>query len=337
MDPQYLLLLLEKYSAGTCTEEELGLLNAWYAALGKERPDQLLDPGSEAAMLLTQQKLQELRARLAAVPAATSLQPVRGALWRRMGRWAAVVTGVALVSGMAYYGWQQRRQQAAIAMQAAPQTVDKLAYSRHITLPDSSTVVLHAGSRLEYPAVFSGSERAVILSGEAYFDIREDPTRRFVINTGRVKTTVLGTAFNIKAYPGSNEITVSVTKGKVKVEDGQQVLAVLTPDQQMVYNTMAATLTQKPVSALEQINWTQEDMVFESIPFEQIAATISKRYEVNIRFDNPALAQCPVRASFSGTESLDEVLTVLCTVRNATYTMMPGGGVMIHGKGCSTD
>ncbi|GAA0564783.1 FecR domain-containing protein [Chitinophaga japonensis] len=333
MDPQYLLLLLEKYSTGACTPAELELLDAWYTALGKERPDQLLDPDSEAAMLLTQQKLQELRARLTAVPAGAPLRPVRNPLWRRMGRWAAVVAGIALVSGMTWYSWQQRRQQ--VALQATPQTVDKLAYSRHITLPDSSTVVLHAGSRLEYPAAFSGAERVVTLSGEAYFDIREDPAHRFVINTGRVKTTVLGTAFNIKAYPGSNEITVSVTKGKVKVEDGQQVLAVLTPDQQMVYNTLAATLAQKPVNALEQVNWAREDMVFESVPFEQITTAISKRYEVDIRFDNPALAQCPVRASFSGTESLEEVLTVLCTVRNATYTLLPDGDVMIHGKGCS--
>ena len=175
------------------------------------------------------------------------------------------------------------------------------------------------------------------LSGEAYFDIHQDTKSSFVINTGSVKTTVLGTAFNIKAYPGSNEVIVSVTKGKVKVEDGPKMLAVLTPDQQIVYNTVASTLAQRQVNALDEISWTRSDMVFESMPFETIAGIISKRYHVNIQFNNEALKQCLVRASFSGTESLEEVLSVLCTVRNATYTIEDGQHVVIDGKGCSAD
>jgi ferric-dicitrate binding protein FerR (iron transport regulator) len=255
--------------------------------------------------------------------------------WKKAGRWAAVLAGVALLSGVLFFSLQRRLSPH--KQPAGRQTLAGLDHSRYVTLPDGSKVVLHAGSHLEYPAAFSGTVREVTLSGEAYFDIQQDRSRGFVINTGSVRTTVLGTAFNIKAYPGSHQIVVSVTKGKVKVEDGPKMLAVLTPDQQIVYNIKEATMAQRQVNALDQISWTREDMVFESVPFETIAASISKRYHVNITFSNEALKQCLVRASFSGTESLEEVLTVLCTVRNATFTIEDDQHITIDGKGCSVD
>lgn len=335
MDPQYLLTLLEKYNAGRCTEEELGLLDAWYESLGRERPDHIIAPESEAAALLTQQKLQALRAQLETATASAPVRTIKTSFVKRAIRAAAVLAGMALLSGAVYYGLQWRDRQNMHT--ASMQTLAGLDYSRYVTLPDGSKVVLHAGSHLEYPLAFSGKVREVTLSGEAYFDIKQNTSSSFVINTGRVKTTVLGTAFNIKAYPGSNEIVVSVTKGKVKVEDGPKMLAVLNPDQQIVYNTLATTLAQRQVNALGEISWTRNDMVFESIPFETIAAAIGKRYHVNIQFNNEALKQCLVRASFSGTESLEEVLNVLCTVRNATYTIEDGQHIIIDGKGCSAD
>jgi len=335
MDPQYLLTLLEKYNAGLCTKEELGTLDAWYESLGRERPDHIIAPESEAARLLTHQKLQALRAQLETATEKTPVRSIRTASLKKAIRTAAVLTGMALLSGAVYFGLQWRDRQ---NIHPAPmQSFAGLDYSRYITLPDGSKVVLHAGSHLEYPLAFNGDVREVTLSGEAYFDIKQNTSSSFVINTGRVKTTVLGTAFNIKAYPGSNEIVVSVTKGKVKVEDGPKMLAVLNPDQQIVYNTVAATLAQRQVNALGEISWTRNDMVFESIPFETIAAIIGKRYHVNIQFNNEALKQCLVRASFSGTESLEEVLNVLCTVRNATYTIEDEERIIIDGKGCSAD
>src|SRR5687768_11794332 len=68
-----------------------------------------------------------------------------------------------------------------------------------IKLPDGSTVVLNGGSKLEFPESFAPDVREVTLKGEAYFDITHDPKRPFVVHTGKVRTTVLGTAFNIKA------------------------------------------------------------------------------------------------------------------------------------------
>ncbi|SJZ64078.1 ferric-dicitrate binding protein FerR, regulates iron transport through sigma-19 [Chitinophaga eiseniae] len=332
MDEQNLYVLLQKYSQGACTEEELNTLEGWYITLGQDLPDEVIDPQSEAARQLTRQQLLALRTRLAAAPAAAPLKVVKRSTWRKVLRYAAVWTCLLTLAGAGYWWYRQSNPSpaATVRQYAGSQTN----FDRYLTLPDGSTVVLHHGSRLVVPEQFNGPSREVTLLGEAYFDIRSDSAKPFVINTGQLKTTVLGTAFNISAYPEQPEITVSVTRGKVKVEDGSKVLAVLTPDQQIVYNTRSAAARREAVNAAARASWTTNEMVFENATFETIANTLSKRYEVNIQFSDDALKQCPVRVSFAGTESLEEVLDVICGVRNATYKIENGRDVLIKGKGC---
>lgn len=208
-------------------------------------------------------------------------------------------------------------------------------YTRYLLLPDGSKVVVHANSKVEYPKQFSGNTREVILIGEAYFDIHHDPSKPFIIHTGKLKTTVLGTAFNIKAYPNATNITITVTRGKVRVEDDKKTLDVLTPDKQLVYNLPASTTQKQSVIAAETVKWTKENMEFESVSFENIAAQISKRYQTTILFTNEDIKKCPVTASFSGMETLDEVISFLCLARNATYTKKHDNIITIDGKGCS--
>src|SRR5690606_2859673 len=89
---------------------------------------------------------------------------------------------------------------------------------RLLHLPDGSTVIVGVGSKLNYPSSFDSLRtREVYLEGQAYFDIRHNPQKPFIIHTGKVATTVLGTSFNIKAWPEDQDITVTVTRGKVRV------------------------------------------------------------------------------------------------------------------------
>ncbi len=206
-------------------------------------------------------------------------------------------------------------------------------YARYITLPDGSSVVLQAGSKLEYSEAFTGKTREVTLSGEAYFDVAHDPGHPFIIHTGKIKTTVLGTAFNIKS--DEDQIVVSVTRGKVKVEDGSKVLAVLTPDQQVEYNVRQEASAQHTVNAGSIVTgWTRENMIFNGITFEEIANILSLRYGVSIKFRDEALKRCKIRASFSGTETLDHVAGVLSAIRNGSFEQLPDGTIVFMGEGC---
>jgi transmembrane sensor len=86
--------------------------------------------------------------------------------------------------------------------------------SKFLLLEDSTQVWLNAATSLEYPDQFDKKKREVYLSGEAYFDVKHAEEIPFVIHTGTVSTTVVGTAFNIKAYPGEKNITIAVTRAK---------------------------------------------------------------------------------------------------------------------------
>ena len=129
---------------------------------------------------------------------------------------------------------------------------------------------------------------------------------------------------------------MSVTRGKVKVETEQEgkLLAVLTPDQQVVSTSTAAAAVKQPVAAEAAADWIRNDMVFDNQTFGDVAKILGSRYRVNIRFENPELENCPIRASFSGTEPLDVVLSVVCTIRNASYTIDDDFNVVITGNGC---
>jgi ferric-dicitrate binding protein FerR (iron transport regulator) len=325
--------LLRQYASNEARPEEIEELFAWIRESEQDEPlrqtiQALWDQYSPEESLPSAD-WEGMYARIVQMPAARVI-PRKRAPWRALAV-AASITAL-LVLGVI---WWKRPASPQVIAQTESNAVP-VAYTRHIVLPDGSTVVLHAGSRLLYPAAFTGNTRELTLAGEAYFDIVHREAQPFIIHTGRVTTTVLGTAFNIRAYDSSREVMVSVTKGRVRVENGQQVLAELTPNQQITYNLQQAQAQQQEVNAVRIVtDWTKKDMVFASIPFEQIASLLSQRYGVPVRFKNEALKHCLIRASFSGTESLKDVMTVLCEVRNATYTIGPDGGVEIDGEGCN--
>jgi ferric-dicitrate binding protein FerR (iron transport regulator) len=205
---------------------------------------------------------------------------------------------------------------------------------RYMVLPDSTTVIVHAGGKLEYKEGFNTSTREVTLTGEAYFDVKQDSRRPFIIHTGTVRTTVLGTAFLVKAYPGTKAVTVTVSSGKVRVENEKQVLGELIKDQQLVYRADAVSSEQKEVSAVKEMNWVSKGMDFQSAYFGNVTEALEQRYGVAIVFANPAQANCQMTASFTGTESIETVLQILCSLTGSTYRQ-EGKVITITGKECN--
>ena len=114
-------------------------------------------------------------------------------------RWVGAACLLLVLSSTAYLLLSRQKQQEVTSIPLPFRTPPSVSYIRYITLPDNSSVVLHAGSKLQYPVSFNGNSREVTLWGEAYFDITSNLAKPFIIHTGKVKTTVLGTAFNIKS------------------------------------------------------------------------------------------------------------------------------------------
>jgi transmembrane sensor len=205
---------------------------------------------------------------------------------------------------------------------------------KYIRLQDGSTVLLNEGSKLEYPDSFKNTTREVTLVGEGYFDIQHDASRPFIVHTGKVSTTVLGTAFNIKAYPGQKEITITVTRGKVKVGDDRKTLGIITPNESIAVNTESRIYHQEKVNAEAVVEWKKQYLVFDNISMEDAAVLINSRYHVNISFAKPSLKDCRISATFLNNESLEQVLTVVTSVVNAHYSAQPNDQIIISGEGC---
>jgi transmembrane sensor len=247
---------------------------------------------------------------------------------------AAVITGMVI---MAWWLWPAKKvsiatpdQKESLSLQPARDSKGK----KYIRLQDGSTVLLNEGSRLEYPDTFGAGSREVTLTGEGYFDIKHDSARPFIVHTGKVSTTVLGTAFNVRAYPDQKAVTVTVTRGKVKVSGSTKTFGVITPNESIAVNTENGTWIQETVNAEQVVEWKKEYLVLDNISLGEAAILIGSRYHVNISFSNEQLRQCSISATFLNNESIEQVLTVVTGVMNATYTMQPNDQVIIRGKGC---
>ncbi len=197
-----------------------------------------------------------------------------------------------------------------------------------VKLPDGSTVMLREGSWLNMTNSFEGNTREVSLEGEAYFDIASNPAKPFIIHTGRLTTTVLGTAFSIKAFPNDSYVTVTVTRGKVKVEDGQKLLATLEADKQLVYNIKSDRSQERIVNAGKEVAWRSHDLIFRTTSFETIVEELSRIYEVTIVFENETLKKRLITASLDDRDSIETILDILCTAQR-TYYVVEGGAYVI--------
>lgn len=317
--------LVERYLDGSATFEERQALESYYALFGS---------APEVSGTLTEDQLEALgdrmKERISTRLHSRAAQPLYRRPYFRVAALLAVLLGTLWL--LRVYTPVQK----APVNPAATARADNLPVNRFLTLPDGSTVILHGDSRLEVDQNFNQSERIVRLTGEAYFDVAHRRDMPFIIHTGKIKTTVLGTAFNISAWPGQNNITVSVTRGKVRVEDENKVIAVLTPDRQVTYNTEKAFASEEiPVEATGAIAWIQQDMTFDEMSLEELAGHLGRRYGVNITFGNPGLKQCRLTGRFSGTETLDEVMRTLSLLMDTEYTVS-GKEVRINGeKSCT--
>jgi len=323
--------LSEKWMKGTLSEEERALFESWY---NHHTAASIQWPGDETEEQLHNRIYDRINEELRADTGIA--RTVRMHTWGRVAAAVVVVAAGAFIWRATRPG-EQRQTVAAIQPTVRQSPGKPAGFIRHFTLPDGTHVVLQTGGRLDYPKQFAGNARDVSLSGEAYFEVAEDASRPFIIHTGRIRTTVLGTAFNIRALPEDKEIVVSVTTGKVKVEDNQKLLAVLTSNQQVKYQPISAAVARDSVNAASLVtDWTKQEMAFDGQTFEEVAEKLGKRYGVDIRFKKDALKKCTIKVFFDGTETLERVLERLCTISNTSYSLMDGKTVVLDGEGCGS-
>jgi len=205
-----------------------------------------------------------------------------------------------------------------------------------IQLPDGTSVTLNHNSRLDYPPIFDGTTRQVYLTGEAYFDVKHDPSKPFIVHSENLIVKVLGTAFNVRSYIQDSQVAVTVSRGKVQVQKSNElVLGMLGAGDQLLVNKSNEDVSKIKVDIDHILYWKKRELVFENITIDEAALTIGNYYGKKIRFLKEALRKCRFTARFSGEEEqLDEVLEVITTLTGTTWTVDSSDVILIDGKGC---
>ena len=190
-----------------------------------------------------------------------------------------------------------------------------------IKLPDGSTAWLNAGSRLVYPSFFDKDKREVYLIGEGYFEVTHDEKLPFVVKTNDLEVEVLGTQFNLSAYPSDNIIETVLVEGKVRVkETGFQLLKkdyILLPNQRAAYNRENAETKIENVEVDNYVAWHLGFLQFESTDLNRIVKKLERYYNIRIRLEDPMLGMRSISGKLKLKENKENVLQVMANAASA--------------------
>jgi transmembrane sensor len=240
--------------------------------------------------------------------------------------WLKVAASVLIVitCGLAINFWRAGDEVIRFAATSDPRTV---------TLPDGSTIIINRNSTVSYTKAFGKNDRAIDLSGEAFFEITRDEQKPFIIHAGKTEVEVLGTSFNVLAYDSLDQTSVTVKTGVVK-------FSVPALNKEVTLNAGQKGVFAKTTAALENfenddpnfLSWETREIVFTESDLKTVVAVLSKAYNVNIQLSAKNTDNCLVTARFDH-QNLEAVLHVLQNTLNISY-QINGNHVVITSEGC---
>ncbi|WP_027137172.1 FecR family protein [Gaetbulibacter saemankumensis] len=183
-----------------------------------------------------------------------------------------------------------------------------------VELSDGTKVWLNSNSSIKYPEVFTGSQRVVELTGEAYFDVTKSD-KQFVVKTEHQDVTVLGTEFNVSAYTDDVYFSTTLVEGKVKLSSNQNTDVILTPGErgylQVIGNN---TLKVNTVNTRNYTLWKDGRFYFEQEPLENILKKMARWYGTDVKFEDESIK----KTRFTGVVSKDKPITYLLDIISKT-------------------
>ena len=231
--------------------------------------------------------------------------------YQKFARIAAVIIPLFLFAGGMFYYLSPQNEMIEVSVAYGEQ--------KRLILPDSSEVWLNAGSTILYPETFAKDKRLVMLDGEAYFSIKKDTASPFIVEASQLSVKVLGTRFNVKAYPNDEKITTTLTSGKVEVSVQSQPPHILKPNEQLTYDKKSSDIHISMIDTNDTNCWMVGKLVFTNASVGEIFRTLERHYNTTI--DNTATIPTSKRytVKFLKDESLDEILNILKDIIGFDY------------------
>ncbi|CAN5913395.1 FecR family protein [soil metagenome] len=333
--------LLEKYLEGECTPREEKFIVEWQENLTKTSSLSL--PGTEKRVIKKRvwKRLQQ-----------NSLKQGRIIFWDntwvKLGIAASLL--VALGSLSLFRSGSESDDALPIAATAGQEAVagdievkNTSAHDQEVRLMDGSLVILKKNSSIHYAKDFGLKTRTVSLTGEAYFEVKKDPGKLFIVYAGELVTEVLGTSFIIKSYGEDKATEVSVLTGKVSVYENQAEPVkvrsgiILTPNQKTTYNKedkkLIPGIVEQP--AMLHSPASSHALAFEEAPLPAVLKTLESTYGLELWMENQKLNNCVFTGDLNGLPFPTQ-LELICKAINATSEQR-GTAIFIKGKGCESE
>ena len=196
-----------------------------------------------------------------------------------------------------------------------------------VILADGTTVHLNAGSKLTYPVRFAGKRRVVALEGEAYFEVVQDESHPFVVQTHLGEVMVLGTAFNVNAYTNASVCYTTLVRGKVQFSAPNVGTVTLQPGEQAV---VSANGTEKRTVDLDEyIGWVNGVYNFKNRSLGEIMETFERWYDIQVYYETPDLRDITYSGSLKRYGAVNSFLDALELTGDLTYKIS-GRRVLIY-------
>jgi transmembrane sensor len=322
----YYLDLTSRYLSGNASDQEVRELEEWVLAdpdnkqtfMAFKKAWILTGVDQAAAIPHTDQVWKETAAQLFEPAKEVKLQ-ARVSRRRWMGIAAAVAVMALVVTVIFLRPWESPS-----LMASATENTSEL-----LELSDGSEVVLNRSSSLSYQLDRKASQRRVELTGDAFFDVKHDEQRAFIIATQELEIEVLGTSFYVDAREGQPQVQVMVESGRV---------AVRTSDQEQILEAKQTAVFTRATRQLEKITTRDENflalktktLIFEETPLPEVIFALNRYYHTAIQLGSEELTDCNLNSTFTD-KSLETVLKVLETSFDIEVEQQ-GNAIMLTGN-----
>jgi ferric-dicitrate binding protein FerR (iron transport regulator) len=276
----------------------------------------------------SEQILKEIHNRIY-VPAPTFTQVIR--LHRLK---IAIAALIIIIAGAGYWGMKS-----GMLLMPAKKEIVTTGKRKTVRLPDGSTITLEPNSQLTYPDEFTGNTREVALTGEAFFEVKPNHEKPFIVHTAYVMATVLGTSFNVEAYPnGIAKVVVATGRVKVQTVNASNELqaVIINANQSVTYNITINEIEKRnaPEDAVYYRQRTSGRFSYAGAPVAKVVQEMERYYHTPVTLEGN-MSGCVFYGYFQVNDNVERALSLVAMALNATVQKKANSkGYIISGGNC---
>lgn len=299
------LKLLRHYLAGKTNKEQDKLVDDWYHSVDDTKPIGLWQQEGKRSAIKGSIHLQILEQ-----ISQKKVVPMRG-------RIVAAACMASLLIGASWFFLVNHDKQPVTCFTITAPSGE----IRQFLLPDSTQVWLKSGTTIQYSSQYGKQNRRLdLIEGEAFFEVKNDETRPFIVKAGKLETKVLGTAFNVQAYRNRPAIQVWVQQGRVQVSDSVQVLTELSKGKRLQWNINDGHFRVDSLHWKQALAWRDGILLLEAATFSELANELQGIYGVTLVTSDVNIRNQHYDAKFFIRKtSVSDIIATLAEVHGIRY------------------